>query len=104
MKGFSIVRADRANRMEGGVCFKTIKIFSNPTCELLIIQLDAPNVVLINMYRPPNCSPELFDEMLYTTEQCLLSPLFNPLATGYLYFKVLCQTGTFCRLGMTIEV
>ena len=40
---------------------------------------------------------------------------FNPLATGWLYFKVLFQMGTFCtirkdnqiverRLGMTIEV
>ena len=61
MKDFSIYRTDHANRLGGGVCFyvkksiscETLLSYSNSTCELLILQLNHPKVVIINLYHPP---------------------------------------------------
>ena len=58
---FSITRCDRLSRVGGGVCiyrrnsvnFITCVNYSNSVCELLIIRINHPSLIVILMYRPP---------------------------------------------------
>ena len=60
---FSIARSDRYSRVGGGVCvyvrntvnFKICLCFSNSVCELLILKLQSPSIIIIIIYRPPSC-------------------------------------------------
>ena len=62
MEGFNIVRCDRNGRTGGGVCLylkqsvshKTLLPYCNSTCEVLIVKISEPEVILVMMYRPPN--------------------------------------------------
>ena len=58
LPGYSISRCDRANRIGGGVCIyvkdsissETCVSFSNSTCELLILKLVEPELIIILLY------------------------------------------------------
>ena len=62
---FSITRSDRYSRVGGGVCvyiyvrntvnFKICLCFSNSVCELLILTLQNPSIIITIIYRPPSC-------------------------------------------------
>ena len=60
MQGFNVCQTDRLSRPGGGVCsyikdhiqFSTCLSFSNDMCEVLIVKLSNPQLVLINTYRP----------------------------------------------------
>ena len=88
MDGFSIFRTDRNNRIGGGVCLyvnnliscKILESYSNSTCELLIVKvvkLNQPNLVVINLYRPPNCNIDKFKDIIEISKKCILSQNSN---------------------------
>ena len=68
MEGFNIVRCDRTG---GGVCLylkqsvshKTLLSYCNSTCEVLIVKISEPEVILVVMYRPPNASTSVFNDI-----------------------------------------
>ena len=57
---FSITRCDHLSRVGGGVCiylrnsvnFITCVNYSNSVCELFIIKINHPSLIVILMYRP----------------------------------------------------
>ena len=83
--GFSIVRCDslidwiELGIIGGGVCiyvresllFEKCLSFSNSVCELLIIKILNPQLVIILLYRPPSCSPAEFIEVLAKMSDCI---------------------------------
>ncbi len=62
--GHSIIRCDRRDRVGGGVCiylrhsipFNICLTYSNSVCDLLIVKLHNPSLIIVAMYRPPSCS------------------------------------------------
>ena len=95
MEGFNIVRCDtdRSERMGGGVCFylkqsinhKTLLSYCNSTCEVLIVKLSEPDVVLVLIYRPPNATAASFNDIIQRTEEtirALESPLPEVMMLG----------------------
>ena len=92
MKGFNIVRCDRSERM-GGVCFylkqsinhKTSLSYCNSICEVLIVKLSEPDVVLALIYKPPNATAATFNDIIQRTEdtiRALESPLPEVMMLG----------------------
>ena len=61
ISGFSIIRCDRMSGAGGGVCvyvsnsptYDICLSYSNSVCELLILMIHKPAVIIILMYRPP---------------------------------------------------
>ena len=59
--GFSIIRCDRMARAGGEVCvyvsnsttYHICLAYSNSVCELLIVRIHNPALIIILMYRPP---------------------------------------------------
>ena len=76
---FSMSRCDRLSRVGGGVCiymkisanFTTCVNYSNSVCELLILILHTPIVIL--MYRPPSCTINEFDYVIIKVNQFIFS-------------------------------
>ena len=90
---FSITRCDRLSRVGGGVCiymkksvnFTTCVNYSNSVCELLILKLHTPSLIVILMYRPPSCTINEFDDVIIKINQFIFSlnsPLPNILILG----------------------
>ena len=90
---FTITRCDRRQRMGGGVCmyvknsvnFTTCVSYSNSTCELLIVRLHDPPLIIVLIYRPPSCSTENFDDIINQVYQFIYSlatPLPNIIMLG----------------------
>ena len=60
--GFIIVRSDRVSRPGGGVClylrknliYKFCLKYSNSVCDLLIVKILSPDLIIILVYRPPS--------------------------------------------------
>ena len=73
--GYDIFRSDRVGRSHGGVVTYVRKDLvvkselrkSNSYCDSLILHIPQLNLVLVNIYRPPNCPENLFDETLEFT-------------------------------------
>lgn len=93
MEGFNVIRSDRIGRVGGGVClyinqsvsYKTLLCFSNSMCEVLIVKLTNPDVVLVNIYRPPNASSVSFKEIVNKLESVIIAlgtPLPNVFMIG----------------------
>ena len=61
ISGFSIIRCDRMARAGGGVCvyvsnsttYDICLAYSNSVCELLIVRIHNPALIIILMYHPP---------------------------------------------------
>ena len=90
---FTITRCDRRQRMGGGICmyvknsvnFTTCVSYSNSTCELLIVRLHDPSLIIVLIYRPPSCSTENFDDIINQVYQFIYSlatPLPNIIMLG----------------------
>ena len=70
--GYNLFRSDRLNRSHGGVCIYVRKDLavklevkdSNSFCDSLILHIPQLNLVITNLYRPPNCPEELFVQTL----------------------------------------
>ena len=93
LHGYNISRCDRIDRIGGGVCFyiregigfEEILKYSNAVCEVLILKLKNPDLILINIYRPPNASCEDFGDVLLKVRKCmdnLPAPLSNIVVVG----------------------
>ena len=85
---FTVIRCGRLSREDGGVCiylrnsisFKTCLKFSNSVCDLLIVSLQTPTLIIILVYRPPSCPGKDFEEIslkIHTYVMSLPSPLPN---------------------------
>ena len=83
---FSITRCDRLSRVGGGVCiylrnsvnFFTCVNYSNSLCDLLIININHPSLIVILMYRPPSCTTNEFNYIIAKVNQFIFS-LSSPL-------------------------
>ena len=72
IKGYNLFRSDRLNRTHGGVCIYVRKDLavkseigdSNSFCDSLILQIPQLNLIISNIYRPPNCPESLFVQTL----------------------------------------
>ena len=70
--GYNLFRSDRLNRSHGGVCIYVRKDLavkselkdSNSFCDSLILHIPQLNLVITNMYRPPNGPEALFIQSL----------------------------------------
>ena len=75
IQGYYIFRSDRVGRSHGGVVtyarkdmvVKTELKDSNSYCDSLILHIPQKNLVLVNIYRPPNCPEILFSQTLEFT-------------------------------------
>ena len=97
---FSIARSDRYSRVGGGVCvyvrntvnFKSCLCFSNSVCELLILKLQSPSIIIIIIYRPPSCLDCDFIDVISRAEQyilTILAPLPNIILLGDFNFPLI---------------
>ena len=83
---FSIVRCDRHLREGGGVCiyvrttnpFNVCVKYSNSICDLLIINIHHPSLIIIMMYRPPSCPAIEFNDIIQKAK-CYIMSLPSPL-------------------------
>ena len=83
---FSIVRCDRHLREGGGVCiyvrttnpFNVCVKYSNSICDLLIINIHHPSLIIIMMYRPPSCPAIEFNDIILKAK-CYIMSLPSPL-------------------------
>ena len=93
MKGFVIIRCDRLDRIGGGVCiylrdsicFEIYLSYSNSVCELLIVKLSNPDLIIVLLYRPPSCTVTEFTVTMGKLYDCisnLASPLPNIMLLG----------------------
>ena len=90
---FTEIRCDCFSREGGGVCiylrnsisFKTCLKFSNSVCDLLIVSLQTPSLIIIFVYLPPSCPVNDFEEIslkIHTYVMSLSSPLPNMILLG----------------------
>lgn len=93
MPGYTVIRCDRSNRIGGGVClylresiiFDILLCYSNSICELLIVKLIKPELIIILLYRPPSCDCSNFEDIIHKMFNCmynLSSPLPNIILLG----------------------
>ena len=93
ISGFSIIRCDRMARAGGGVCvyvsnsttYDICLAYSNSVCELLIVRIHNPALIIILMYRPPSCPAEAFNDIISRSQSLILSmpsPLPNIIMLG----------------------
>ena len=83
---FSLIRCDRKARVGGGVCvylrhsvgFDTCLSYSNSVCEVLVLRLHQPSLLLVLLYRPLSCSIVDFKDAIYQVE-LIISKLTLPL-------------------------
>jgi hypothetical protein len=74
IEGYNLFRSDRLQRPGGGVAIymndnlavttTVIRSFSNKSAELLITYTKSINLLLVILYRPPNCTNGQFDEII----------------------------------------
>ena len=68
---YTVSRCDRSSRGGGGVCIyirqdichNVCLSYSNSVCEILIVKLLDPSLIIILMYRPPSSSLSEFDDV-----------------------------------------
>ena len=79
------------------VNFKIYLCFSNSVCELLILKLQNPSIIIIIIYRPPLCLDCDFIDVISRAEQYTLTipaPLPNIILLGDFNFPIL---STLCQ-------
>ena len=90
---FSVVRCDRHLREGGGVCiyvrttnpFHVCVKYLNSICDLLIIILHHPSLIIIMMYRPLSCPAIEFNDNILKAKSYIMSlpyPLPNIIMLG----------------------
>ena len=83
---FSIVRCECHLREGGGVCiyvrttnpFNVCVKYSNSICDLLIINIHHPSLIIIMMYHPPSCPAIEFND-IFQKAKCYIMSLPSPL-------------------------
>ena len=78
LAGYNTSRCNSRDRIGGGVClyindnisFEKLLNHSNSVCEALILRLKNPDLILVNIYRPPNASCEDFNDVLNEVRKC----------------------------------
>ena len=91
--GFIIVRCDRLSRPGAGVClylrkkliYKICRKYSNSVCDLLIVKILSPDLIIILVYRHPSSPLSEFDDIITKTRELILSlqaPLPNIILLG----------------------
>ena len=81
MPSFIIVRSDGVSRPGGGVClylrknliYKICLKYSNSVCDLLIVKILSPDLIIILVYRPPSSPLSDFDDIITKTREFILS-------------------------------
>ena len=71
------------------VNFTTCVNYSNSVCELLILKLHTPSLIVIFMYRSPSCTINEFDDVIIKINQFIFSlnsPLPNIMILGDINF------------------
>ena len=74
------------------VNFKICRCFSNSVCELLILKLLNPSIIIIIIYRPPSCHDCDFIDVISRAEQYILTipaPLSNIVLLGDFNFSLI---------------
>ena len=72
IQGYTLYRSDREGRSHGGVCIflrndilaEVLVKDSNSFCDTLVLEIRQLNLILVNVYRPPNCPETLFKQTL----------------------------------------
>ena len=70
ISGFSIIRCDRSSGGGIGVyvsnstTYDICLVYSNSVCELFILRLLKPALIIFLMYRLPTCSPKDFNDII----------------------------------------
>ena len=64
--------------------FTTCVNYSNSVCELLILKLHTPSLIVILMYKPPSCTINEFDDIIIKINQFIFS-LNSPLPNIMIY-------------------
>ena len=93
ISNYNIIRCDRYSRIGGGVCiylkqsicYDLLLSYSNSVCDLLIIRLIQPELIVILIYRPPSCSGPQFEDVILKMKSVmfkLASPLPNIIMLG----------------------
>ena len=59
--------------MNKSVNFTTCIKYSNSVCELLILKLHTPSLIVILMFRLPSCTINEFDDVIITGKQFIFS-------------------------------
>ena len=86
---FSIIRCGVYIYFRKYINFTTYVNYSNSVCELMILKLHSPSLIIILMYRPPSCAINEFDNIIDKVNQFILSlssPLPNIIILGDFYF------------------
>ena len=79
IKGYELFRADREGRSHGGTCCWVredltavlVGRFSNSYCDSLVIKIKELEMLLIGIYRPPNCDVEHFKENIEVCQETI---------------------------------
>ena len=74
------------------VNFKICLCFSNSVCELLILKLQNPSIIIIIIYRPPSCLDCYFIDVISRAEQYIFTipaPLSNIILLGDFNFPLI---------------
>ena len=93
MPGFVVCRCARADRLGGGLCiyimnsivFEVCLSYSNSVCELLIVKLANPSLIVIAIYRPPSSLNSDFEDIIARMTQCIVempTPMPNIVVVG----------------------
>ncbi len=93
LPGYNVIRCDRKDRIGGGVCFyikqtinsEVLLSYSNSICDVLIVKTLNPDLVLVNIYRPPSATLSDFNDIMLRTIECcrsLPTPLSNIIIVG----------------------
>ena len=72
--------------LRNSISFKTCQKFSNSVCDLLIVSLQTPSLIIILVYRPPSGPAKDFKEISYKIHTCVMSLLPPPLLPNIILF------------------
>ena len=64
--------------LKQSVSHKTLLSYCNSTCEVLIVMISEPEVILVMMHRPPNASTSAFNDIIKESEN-IIRVLNSPL-------------------------
>ena len=85
ISNYQLYRCDRKKRKCGGVAIyirsdlgsiEETKL-SNDTCECIVVKAEAIRTIIITCYRPPDCSIELFNEIITFIDEYLITVDMN---------------------------
>ena len=90
ISNYNIIRCDRYSQIGGGVCiylkqsicYDLLLSYYNSVCDLLIIRLIQPELIVILIYRPPSCSGPQFEDVILKMKSVMFKLASPLLALG----------------------